>query len=347
MRKFLINTLIFLVPIILVIISVNYFVDPAKIFDKKHINEIIDIIKNGSYVTNLKNYNERLFQKNYITDISIKHDVVFIGSSRGMLINESFFPNKNFYNHGVSGACIYDIIGIYQLLKQNNKIPKRIIIGIDPWIFNDNHGQIKWRVFQKEINTFLNSHALFTFPETYKYQQLFSLSYFQISFSHLINKKCGNHFPTPTMKINNKLNTKLLDGSIDYGYQTYKRPEQIIKNRIQNELSRSMYRISEFKAVSEQLQTLFTKLIKYMISNDIEVEFYIEPYHPLLYNRVKKQYPLVIKTENLINKIADSNKISVYGSFNPNILNIKGDQFYNGLHCKEDAVRFIIQQNRE
>lgn len=94
MKQFLIKTIFISILILGTLISVNYFGDAARLFSVGYEKRIADIILSGINVTNISNYDERLFQKELITSMEHSPDVVILGSSRTMLINKDYF-NKN------------------------------------------------------------------------------------------------------------------------------------------------------------------------------------------------------------------------------------------------------------
>jgi predicted glycosyltransferase involved in capsule biosynthesis len=138
MKQFILKIIIIAFPIIVLLLLTNYFGDAARLFDNDYEKQMAKIIINGQYVTNVENYDERLFQKELIISEEIYPNFVIVGSSRTMLINSDLFLSSSFLNNSVSGASIEDIISIYQLYKVNNKLPKKILLGVDPWLFNRN-----------------------------------------------------------------------------------------------------------------------------------------------------------------------------------------------------------------
>jgi hypothetical protein len=61
---------------------------------------------------------------------------------------------------------------------------------------------------------------------------------------------------------------------------------------------------------------------------------------------LSKNYPMVLKTEKIMNDFALSNNIKLYGSFNPILLELDKTFFYDGMHCKEAGIKKIIQMNK-
>jgi len=342
MKKFISKTILFASPILIFLITVNYFGDAARLFDNDYEIKMADIISNNKYVTNIVNFDERLLQKELISNKSILPDIVVIGSSRSMLINSDYFPDVSFFNNSVSGASIEDIASIYQLYKDYHKLPKKIIIGIDPWTFNDNNGQKRWQSISYYFYRFQNIINRDNF-KTFKYKELFSLSYFQSSIKFLPRLIHQNIDPQPTTVKYNITATRLTDGSLVYEKSYREVSENGIKNRIKSYLTDKIYSIENFNTISSKIWIVFDKLIDDMRENNIEIELFLAPYAPLVYRKIEAKYPMVLKTEEVIRDFAKINKIKLYGSFNPFKLGMDESYFYDGMHCKETGINIIMK----
>jgi hypothetical protein len=342
MKKFIYKTLLTSLPLLFLLIVVNYFGDAARLFDNDYEKSMAEIVSSGRYVTNFENYDEILFQKEVISKTNIKPELIVIGSSRTMLIRNELFRDTLFFNNSVSGASIEDLISIYQLYKINNKLPNKIIIGIDPWTFNENNNQMRWRSLSTYYHRFQNPTEQEK-PSYFKYKELISVSYFQSSIKMIPRLFAGKLKLKSTFEKYNILGTKLNDGSLVYG-ERYRNATQIeINNKINSYLAGSIYSIEHFDTISIKIFREFEQLIADMKSNRIQIEFFLAPYAPLVFDKIQEKYPMVLKSEEIINNYAISNNIKMYGSFNPYILGMDSTFFYDGMHCKENGVERIIK----
>jgi hypothetical protein len=343
MRKFLHKTTVFSFGCIFLVVTINFLVDPAKIFDRgSYEDKIIDIILKNENVKNISNYNERILQKKWIDKLEVRPDIVVLGSSRTLLINSSYFHNKNLINNSVSGASIEDLIAIFNMYKLKNVLPKKLILGIDPWLFNENNKQERWLSLQSEYNAYFgneekNSSMLFYS----KLKQLFSLSYFQSSIKNL------DHYfltqdPTPTKTSFNKTNTKRVDGSITYNEKYRGASSEAIKAKAIKYISDDLYSIENFGNISPQLFNQFEMLCSDILKNDIELSFFMAPYHPIVYDKIKQDYQIVLNVEDKVLEFATVKNIKCFGSFNANKQGVNNDDFYDGMHLKEAGIRKIF-----
>jgi hypothetical protein len=336
MIKFIYKISISALIISLILISVNFFGDAAKLFDSDYEKRMANIIFAGDNVTNISNYDERKFQKELISKLEYTPDILILGSSRTMLINNKYFPDQLIFNSSVSGASIEDFISIYHLYKIEGVLPKKIIIGIDPWLFNINNNQVRWKSLLNEYNQFHNKDLVAS-PSYFKYKQLLSPSYFQSSIKN-IGK---NTEPYGTSVDYNVTNTKLTDGSLTYSKTFREATSSEIEVKVSGYIQGNIYSIENFNELSPKIIGDFKKLIKDIKGNS-QIEFFLAPYHPTVYEVVKNDYPMVLKTENFINDFAKQNSIQVLGSFNPNIISINEDYFYDGMHLKEKGIMRIL-----
>ena len=72
MKKFIYKTILIALPAFIILVAVNYFGDAARIFEYGYEKKIAKIVHNGSYVTGISNYDERLFQKEFIKGLHME-----------------------------------------------------------------------------------------------------------------------------------------------------------------------------------------------------------------------------------------------------------------------------------
>lgn len=145
--------IIFSIFILMLLIAIfNFIVDPGSKFKNKY-NELGNYSRNKNILV-LSNIDERIFKKTLIENIEKKRDILILGSSRVMTIGTENFNKKLVFNSGVSGADLGDIIALSNIYIKKIGFPKKILIGIDPWLFNKNDDKRYISIFE-EYNEFI------------------------------------------------------------------------------------------------------------------------------------------------------------------------------------------------
>jgi len=346
------------IPVLFLIMSVNYFIDPANIFQNgKYEKGIADLLCDSLNITNIVNYDERLQQKFFI-ECTHQPDLLILGSSRSMLISSDFFENKNIKNNSVSGASIEDYLAIYHLYQRRKMKPKVVLFCLDPWILNDNNGQYRWMSLTDDYflmyeniegNTFGDKKDKFLIKlknSVNKYYELVSLSYFQESLSNLELKGRTIYYPTKN-KVNDTF-TKLIDGSICYDKKYRETSDLEVEKEAKKYInSNPIYSLGNFTNLSKRNQVTLEIFLKYLINKHIKIVIFLAPYHPVVYDFFSNsnQYKIVLETESYFEKIATKYDIQIIGSFNPHKYNLINSDFYDGMHCKKSVIERIFHES--
>ena len=85
-------------------------------------------------------------------------DLVFLGSSRGLQApgDDSLLkPSVRFFNSSTFRAMSQDYAISWQSLKSNSKLPKYLVIFVDPWVFNTHSDLEGWFEHQDLLKQFL------------------------------------------------------------------------------------------------------------------------------------------------------------------------------------------------
>lgn len=347
MKKFNQRTISILLPFLLIVVGINYKIDPGNLFSNDFENSVSQAILSNKNVTNIYNYDERKLQKAIIAKIDYCPEIAVIGSSRTMLIKSLYFPNKTFFNNSVSGASIEDLIAIFKLYENKNCVPKTIILGLDPWTLNKNNEQTRWSSLTKEYNMFLKEVGRKPLAENNNnYFELLSPSYFQSALKMMRSKK-GK--PIITESPVNKEFTKRSDGSISYD-EAYRNASEVeINRKTEKYINGEIYSIENFDTLSKENIYLLEKFISKMKSKNVEVIFFLAPYHPLAYKFIASQpkYAKVIESEKYYISLAKKNNIKVVASFNPDLINASKNMFYDGMHSNEEGIARWFNYNQQ
>ncbi|MFW6294340.1 MAG: hypothetical protein ACOC1M_01315 [Halanaerobium sp.] len=285
MQNFIKKGIIFLIPLLLFIVLTNYFVDPANLFSSEFEEEMAEILVNEKNAAGVYNYDERIFQKEYIQKLEDKNEAAVLGSSRALQIREEMIEAESFFNHGVSGAVLEDYIAITEIYRENEKMPDKIIMGVNPWIFNRYNIEERWRSIEEYYYSFFDEdynddESLMEENFGRNYMQLFSATYFQASFETLIK---GQAFMDIQQTEEESLDVpvKLADGSLVYQRARKNISPEDAEIEAQNYIRNGVYSLENYNEIDSEDRRQFQELIKYFLERDVELIFYLPPIIPL------------------------------------------------------------------
>ena len=141
--EILIKACLFL-PIILFMVWFSYKVDISGLFQGELApREVANMLLEGNTVSNYEQMDERQILKLYVQNLPEDRvpNTVAVGSSRVLQLSTPLAGDTSYYNAGMSGAGPMDIMNAFYLFDRAGKLPKNLIIEVDPWLFNPNFAQ--------------------------------------------------------------------------------------------------------------------------------------------------------------------------------------------------------------
>lgn len=352
MRKFIQHISWVCIPL-LCIPLVNYFIDPAHMYDHYE-QQIVSLLQEHKYVINVDpDKDERALMKAMIDSCERDIDVLILGSSRIMLLSEKMFGGKHILNVGVSGATYEDIAALLYHFLQKHKPPQTIILGIDPQHFNANIGDTRWKSIDKEYAAYskevLQENVSCGF-NTEKWANLFSIPYFKESVRYYAKHRCSNEIRMKAVDCEieaEDIETGSAigyDGSLIYGREYEMLPLSTTNTKAKNETYQQWENYTELSA---REIWRWEKLIQYIYiyEQDIKLYFYKAAFHPITYKRMMEEarYEGMRKGMEQIDKIAKENDIVLIGSYNPDDYHLRDSDFYDGMHMRRDAVERMLR----
>jgi peptidoglycan/LPS O-acetylase OafA/YrhL len=281
------------------------------------------------------NMDDRQFIKHRIEYENLSPKTIVLGSSRVMQIR----AHKNFNDVlvlGVNGASIEDDIVIaYLALKKFS--PDTLILGLDPWLFNLNLKEARWRSLINEFSTARDSlegieiHEVVPKNASSQSGLLSSLS----TIYRLVNiSKYVSSDDRPEIK--DKIRR---DGSRVYNYVYANKSQSEISSGFEEQLNYGMNNYEH----SEQSQQLFEK---FLIKNlkKYNVIFVLVPYHPSLFNRIKIENSEIVQAEIKYRELSMKHKVKIIGSYDPAIVGCEASEFYDGMHPKKSCLDKVLNQ---
>lgn len=278
------------------------------------------------------NMDERLFAKNRILLETRHPDTLVIGSSRIMQVGEHVLGGK-LLNLAVSGASLEDEITLTGLACEKFR-PKTLLIGADPWLFNGNAGQKRWRSLADDYNAVLTAlkegrevPGAGASPEGRR------VAFYD--FYREVNRSYQN-FPEHDLP---ETRAKIrADGSRVYGLAYVNRtPEQVLRG-IGSTLDYSM----KSYVFDAERRADFERLLNHYKSRT-EVVIVLSPYHPAVYGQMEKERPVFLEIEAAYVEIGKRLGVRVLGSYNPATVGCEAADFYDGMHPRDACMAKVLK----
>ena len=310
-------------------ISYNFF--SSKNSTEAHLAKLL-VNKDAVFSTKM---DERQFIKNRIIYENLKPKVLVIGSSRIMQISNDNF-NKQILNLGVSGASVEDHIAITLMALEKFNVDT-ILLGADPWLFNDFANQLRWKSISKEYKNSLKSIQF----KSKDYNIIENKNHREIHFFHeRFLEKLYVFFNIRKLDLELKKNqinnlTKqviLRDGKRIYSNKTYE--EKIKANVI--EYSMYQYKFSDeyyeiYKSFIEHLTNVHSK----------EVILVLPPYYLPSYKLTIQEKPFYFDLESKFKKLSKETNIKIIGSYDASSVSCDDNEFYDYMHPKNSCMKKI------
>ena len=342
--------LLLLVPLVLLVLWVNYFVDQTGLFRGDKFNlELAQILLEGDPVSNFEKMDEREVLKLYIKNMPEAYNTVVIGSSRGLQITAAIAGESgSFYNMGMSGEDFYDIASTISLLDKYDRMPQNMIIVLDPWILNDMPESYSSRSDSNLANSFLNQTLGFDVPyqeedKTVYNEALLDLDYFQKNIAYYFEDHTGEERPSRVIGdvYLQKTETKMPDGTLLYTEEYRNMDQEWVDRealtRVNAGYALGMY---DFYELNQMRCEQFEAIVDYVLDKGVSVIFVLSPIHPIYYEHLASSECArgVLLAEEFYGDVARQRGIAVFGSYDPEKANCTNADFYDGLHVRRESI---------
>ncbi len=354
-KNFIFSFILIVVFSLTLIATLNYFIDPGRIYFLKNSGgKVFEVFNKSKYGISWKG-NER-YLATLLAKNSKPQDCIAIGSSHIMqlsILRGSYLKNlcKSFLNLGVSGGSIEDLFIFYEILYKNNKLPKKLLLGIDPWTlkwdmdkrYTINTDILNSFLIKNKINkpnfkkTAINSNLLLNLLNfeyslhTYRYIKREGLS-FESSSKLQYQKLVKNPLFHPC-----NIPCKLKDGSHQYT------KDYLEKNKTnKNYEKKPSYKIYG-KYFDENLIRQFKSFLR-NIKKNIKIYFVLTPYHHNSFKEKYRKFSIYLENvEKKVNLIANELGIKIFGSYRPKKMAYLPTEFYDYMHPNPNCLNKIFK----
>ena len=336
MDKLVFKSMLLIAPIMVLIVGVNYFIDPAHQFSDEYYLKAAKLLKHDNIILE-GNCDERKLIKYFVKQKDIV-EVLVLGSSRSLILGEEHVNNSSMLNLSTSGSDFEDIIATYELYESTLGFPEKVVIGIDPWMLNISRKSDRYLGLLENYNAIakkldLPENQIISSEKSF-FKALFSLDYFQTSLIHAYRNGIGNSIVIKTNETISEQNIKMSNGTLLYAknWQSEKSKIEIAAKRY---ISGEVYGFNDYSEVSSARLVKFELFFKYLKRNNIAIEVFLSPYHPIVWEYFESntaKFQPIFESEKQIIILCQKYSIQITGSFSPKNLNLLSTDFYDGMH---------------
>lgn len=347
MKKWL-KAALFLLPLLIFIGFVNWYVDSYALLRVTY-DEIAARMEAGKNVEGLEDsdYNDRNLLAARLSGMERAPQVMILGSSRVYTFDHTMFGTDSFYNAGLSEATLCDLLAVTGIAASRNKLPETAVIGVDAFLFNTSHDNEKWRELEGYANymtSILDGEGL-TEPMSFHkntgraWEKTLSLDYFRYNVTLLPDRKRFAVSYTDDWETEGYL--KHSDGSVSYQRELREvnagEVEEMTRQAMEEHI---VYRMTDYHEIDEAHFTRFSELIDYLLSSDVEVILYLPPYSPMMYNYIESEgdFRITLEVEEQLKKLAAKKGIALYGSYDPAGCGLEMTDLYDVYHIKTEKT---------
>ena len=329
MLKFLKKISLILLPVF-AMAGFNLCVDPQMLFNKGPLYVVTQELEAEQTAECYSDFDEREFKRLLLqSERFTQVDVLVLGSSRAMTINEDAFSGQKVLNLAVSGATLEDLLALWHLAESHVKY-KTLLLVLDPWILNPEHGDIRWKTLvpqYQEALAALNSPPASVSGKTLwqtKVREIFSPLYFMDSVDALSKER-------------KSLLGVRRDGSI-----IYRTPPPEYK-----ESEGPIYKLSPFPQIDKFYRANLERWLSSLKKSDHKVVLWFAPFRPDTYRRLSAEpdYRNFRETEAYFKELSQEMDFKTFGSYDPSQESLTAADFWDGIHLLPSKVKEYLQRD--
>ena len=283
-------------PVFALLVAVNYGVDCQGYFlGDTYLREIATMLFEGKNVVGFNQLNGRELEVLEVIVANMNEETtpetIALGSSRILQLTREMV-GTSFYNSGTSGGDFNDVLSVFSLYDKAGKLPKNVIIGLDPWLFNtdvDANGSNDPSLYAEFLTEKLGVPTEYEKKDLSKtWKNLFDLTYFQGNIEYMLkgsNKSGAAQTVDDSALYQQDTEVKCSDGSLVYDREFRGWKQDAVDHAALEVANNGMFRLDYYTEPDAQRLAIFEKWLQYMQEKGINVIILLSPYHPIIYDR--------------------------------------------------------------
>lgn len=347
--------LLWFLPLLLIVILTNYFVDPAGIYKSDSQFMAASLLEGNNVYFHAGNGDERGIKRYLISEMPDYVDCVTVGPSLVFGVRTDAVQEDSFYNLAVSGADFYDILAQFGLMELYGKHCGRVVFCVDSYFFDETlystftrnetlkpYAEYMIGILNDEQCRAPEDSAFARFKA--KVSQLFSISYFQSAVNWVSSSGVKEVLETILSDENWGVVGEgyeggyyMTDGSLVYPKEVQNNSAEYVEEDARNYDIETQF--SKNCHISSYSPETFEKLIRYLTQRDVEVDLYLFPLAPSLWNRIDNdEYFILSELEAYAYDVAQRYDLKIEGSYNPYNLHMTDADFYDSRHMRHELL---------
>ena len=334
--------------------AVSYHVDPAHLFGSGSEAQIGALTAAGHAVVSPRIFDgERLVQRSYVRHLRHVPEVVVFGSSRAMQIHSAAFPGRRFANSAVFAASIEDLIAVAGMYDRAGRMPRDVVLVLDPWLLNGQSGLTGWKSISSEYGYMarrlgfpVRGLTRFLNPIIDRYLELLSPAYFQASVPSLFTPVLAEPV-VAVEEVPGESEIILADGSRVPGRLSRERTPAEVAQLAGKDVAANLF-VDNFTALDPLAREQFERLIRYLMSAGARVTLVLVPCHPVMFEALNNNpaHRAVALQEDYFRGFARQVGVPLLGSYDPVRAGCSDAEFFDGWHPRESCVNRVLASNR-
>lgn len=301
--------------------------------------------------------NERLAKLDHLRVVA-KPSVVILGSSRAFLIDQKMFrTGERLLNMSVSGAALEDDIAFWQALKDWHRVPKHVIIVLDPWIFNEYRHE-SWMSLQDYVDQFLHpgissrfhvwraqiSYAYLNLTEVLGWSMVKKAC--QLMWQKRLFSNASKSFIVDEKQMPTNAKGYHDDGSVVYPLSTLRpHTSKEIKYLGKAFVNEQPFYCLDQWALNDSALLLFKRLIQDMTHHGVSVTLIVPPYQPTTWQEIKRIPGREPAFQNLMDQLLEVTHVSnvhMCNAIDSGSFGCAPTEFIDGMHAQRSCVQKMV-----
>jgi len=347
--------LLVMAPLLAGLVGTNIYQDPANIFHDESKAMAEAMVQGHSVYSGTGNVNEREVKKNLIQSMPDEVDTIAVGPSLVMSITAEDVGTDSFYNLGVSAADLYDILAQFGMMEANGKHYKRVILCVDSYGFDEN-------IYNYELasNKALMPYAEYMLdildgakPEVVetdtaevwktRVEQAVSLTYFQASCDQIRTNgefsMADHRWGIAPQGYDAEKPFYSPDGSWNYAASYQARGVDYVQAEAAE--YNLPLQFAYQRHISSYSMEVYDQLIAYLQSQGVEVELFLCPLSPALWDRMQPEianYPMLYEISDYAKELSEKYNLKLTGDYDPYQVGITDAEFYDCRHVRKEVL---------